>query len=72
MGSQKIIASVGCSVISVIHVAIVLSHKKGMLYFYRSFTQILNVAERISWVNSQLLSYIIGFFFPFTIWLFIL
>ena len=34
-----------------IHVAIVLSHKKGMLYFYRSFTQILTVAERVGWVK---------------------
>ena len=34
-----------------------------MLYFYESFTQILSVAERIRWVNSQLLSYIIVLFF---------
>ena len=42
-----------------------------MLYLYHSFTQILTVAERIRWVNSRLLSYIIVFF-SFTVWHFIL
>ena len=52
-------SSVGCIVISVIHVAIVLSHKKECCIFIN----LLTVAERIRWVNSQLLSYIIVLFF---------
>ena len=39
--------------------AIVLSHKKECC----NFINLLTVAERIRWVNSQLLSYIILFFF---------